>query len=419
MYTRDKGGSNELPLLFLYNNIIRRIYMVYLVATIRKSNNKIVGVRLLDTEKGTTLDADYLKTVKTVANGKSKIKNVRVHNNELIGTNCEIDRYTKIKIDGRIDGKERIVILSEGKDGTFTVCNYKGTMNLINVETLVDNLDNDMIANLDVMKEVDEKEFIFDDIDKLVQRIAGVTRLGDKTQDEYFEYTLIKEAITGTIGWRAKFIGGEKAICENKINGYPVISMQEAFMGCKSTSLDLKGMDTSNVVDMSYMFYKCKAKCININSFDTTKVVTMAGMFEKCEAVDYKLSSINTSHVKRFNSMFADCKAQLLDLRCFDTSEACSMSYMFSNCVLKELSIITFVTDKVEDITGMFCGVKIDKLVFGDFNTSKVKYMSELFCASTIADVDIDKIDCSNAVETDGIFDNCKIEAIKEIAITK
>ena len=62
-------------------------------------------------------------------------------------------------------------------------------------------------------------------------------------------------------------------------------SLQRAFyeLSCRFTKLetiDLSGLDASNVIDMSGMFFGCRSiKEINLNGFNTSRVIYMNQMF--------------------------------------------------------------------------------------------------------------------------------------------
>lgn len=60
-----------------------------------------------------------------------------------------------------------------------------------------------------------------------------------------------------------------------------------AFYDCdRLQSVDLSGLDTSNVMDMSSMFYGCSSLVsLGLSSFDTSKVISMFFMFSSCSSL--------------------------------------------------------------------------------------------------------------------------------------
>ena len=85
------------------------------------------------------------------------------------------------------------------------------------------------------------------------------------------------------------------------------------FRNCSSlSSLDLSGLDTSQVTDMCYMFDGCKSlPSLDLSGFDTSKVTKMNYMFYGC-------SSLKTIFVSRF----------------FTTAEVEMSHCMFDGCCL-------------------------------------------------------------------------------------
>ncbi len=85
---------------------------------------------------------------------------------------------------------------------------------------------------------------------------------------------------------------------------------RDMFYGCSSlASLDLSGLDTSDVTDMSGMFRGCSSLTyLDVSGFNTSKAANMSDMFSGCSS----LAS--------------------LDLLSFDTSKAENMGYMFYGC---------------------------------------------------------------------------------------
>ena len=121
-----------------------------------------------------------------------------------------------------------------------------------------------------------------------------------------------------------------------------VTSMRRMFNGCfELTSLDLSGFNTSNVTEMSEMFTSCEfLTSLDLSGFNTSNVETMGSMFEHCESLtSLDLSSFDTSNVIDFSFMFNGCSSlQELDIRNFDFSNNPSVQHMFnmvpSTCVI-------------------------------------------------------------------------------------
>ena len=108
------------------------------------------------------------------------------------------------------------------------------------------------------------------------------------------------------------------------------------FGDCRSLkSLDLSGLDTSNVTDMSRMFENCSSlESLDLSGLDTSNVEDMSRMFENCSSLEsLDLSGLDASGAKGMSEMFKGCsRLSSLDLSGLDTSNVEDMSAMFVGC---------------------------------------------------------------------------------------
>ena len=170
-----------------------------------------------------------------------------------------------------------------------------------------------------------------------------------------------------------------------------VVNMIFMFNNCSSLiSLDLSSFNTSNVTNMEAMFQN-DVNLENItfgDNFNTSKVKDMIAMFASCKKLSYiNLSNFDTSNVKEMQSMFYYCEnLKSLDLSNFDTSQVINMYAMFMNCSsLKELDLSSFDTSKVTNMQSMFFLCKnLENLNLSSFNTSNVTTISYMInnCSS-------------------------------------
>ena len=231
-------------------------------------------------------------------------------------------------------------------------------------------------------------------------------------------------------------IGSENGSLEANTNG----SGMFAYLDNVDT-LDLTGLDTSNMTSMSRMFYKSKSlKNINVSGFDTSKVVSMYGMFYGCSnLVDIDLSSFNTSKVTNMGSLFNSCSNLTsinitnfdtsnvtemsgmfrycssltnLDLSNFSTGSVIYMNYAFQGCtLLKKLDLSSFDTSNVTNMMWMFDGCSsLEKIDLSSFNTSKVTDMTWLFkdCKS-LTSINVSNFDTSKVTKMGGMFAGCNL----------
>lgn len=93
-------------------------------------------------------------------------------------------------------------------------------------------------------------------------------------------------------------------------------------------SVDLSGLDTSNITDMRSVFYNCSSlTSLDLSGLDTSSVVNMSSMFCNCfELTFVNLSGLDTSGVVNMSSMFDNCSSlKEVDISSFDTTK-CSVN---------------------------------------------------------------------------------------------
>ena len=193
-----------------------------------------------------------------------------------------------------------------------------------------------------------------------------------------------------------------------------VTNMRGMFSECSSlASLDLSPLDTSNVTDMSYMLSGCsKLISLDLSSFDTSQVESMSGMFDGCSRLaSLDLSSFDTSNVTGMSRIFAHCsKLASLDLSSFDTSNVTGMSRMFYGCSsLASLDVSSFDTSGAVGMKGMFSGCsKLALLDVSSFDTSRVTDMSDMFHGcSSLTSLDVSSFDTSRVTDMSDMFHGC------------
>lgn len=160
------------------------------------------------------------------------------------------------------------------------------------------------------------------------------------------------------------------------------------FWGYKNlTSLDLSGLDTSNVIGMSNMFAQCtNLTNLNLSNFDTKNVTDMGSMFYNCTGLTN------------------------LDLSNFDTNNVSNMYYMFEGCAsLTNLDLSNFNTNNVTDMTDMFANcTNLTSVDLSNFDTSNVKWMYGMFMNCTsLTNVDLSNFNMDNVRACDDMFAGC------------
>ena len=143
---------------------------------------------------------------------------------------------------------------------------------------------------------------------------------------------------------------GEKALYYSRAD---IIYMNEdsskMFENSKFTSIDLSGLNSSNVTNMASMFNDCTELLeVNLSSFNTKNVTDMNYMFSNCnKLLELDLLKFNTEKVTNMEEMFDRCRSlTVLDLSSFDTRSLTNASGMFSEC---RLLVTIYVSNKFVD----------------------------------------------------------------------
>ena len=202
-----------------------------------------------------------------------------------------------------------------------------------------------------------------------------------------------------------------------------VTNMRGMFSECSSlASLDLSPLDTSNVTDMSYMLSGCsKLTSLDLSPLDTSKVTNMSYMLYYCPSLtSLDLSPLDTSNVTNMSSMLRGCsRISSFDLSPLDTSNVTDMSYMLSGCSkLTSLDLSSFDTSNVTGMGGMFSGCsRLASLDLSSFDTSQVESMGGMFDGcSRLASLDLSSFDTSNVTGMSRMFYGCSSLASLDVS---
>ena len=179
-------------------------------------------------------------------------------------------------------------------------------------------------------------------------------------------------------------------------------------------SVDLSGLDTSNVTSMGNMFDGCSSLVsLDLSGLDTSNVTSMGNMFEDCSSLaSLDLSGLDTSNVTSMGCMFSGCSSLAsLDLSGLDTSLVTDMGCMFSGCSsLASFDLSSFDTSRVVDMYGMFSGCSsLASLDLSGLDTSRVTDMRGMFDGcSSLASLDLSSFDTSRVAEMYVMFSGCE-----------
>ncbi|EIP8244381.1 BspA family leucine-rich repeat surface protein [Enterococcus faecalis] len=190
-------------------------------------------------------------------------------------------------------------------------------------------------------------------------------------------------------------------------------SLVGAFSGSTIVSINLSGLDTSQVTDMTNMFSSCsKLTSLDLSSFNTSQVTSMTSMFNGCSSLSsLDVSNFVTGAVTSMINMFNGCSSlSSLDVSKFNTSAVTSMESMFAGCSgLTRLDVSKFVTKKVLSTSNMFADCSgLTRLNVSNFDTSAVLNMSAMFAnCSGLTSLDVSRFNTSEVKSMDGMFSDC------------
>ena len=110
------------------------------------------------------------------------------------------------------------------------------------------------------------------------------------------------------------------------------------FSDCTNlVSVDLSGLDTSQVTDMTCMFAECAAlETVNFQGVDASNVTSMHAMFWKCSLIkSVDLSGINAARVTDMYGLFQNCLSlESVDISSFTGSAITNAIYSFAGAPL-------------------------------------------------------------------------------------
>ncbi len=192
----------------------------------------------------------------------------------------------------------------------------------------------------------------------------------------------------------------------------------------KVETVDLSGLNASNIISMRYMFEDCTAlKSVTFpNVFDTSSITDMYAMFNNCESLTSIMfpASLDTSKVTNMDCMFMYCDSLIsIDMSAFDFSSVTTMSSMFYNCNALETIIFptSFNASKLNSMISMFANCSaLKNITFPtSCNTAQLKDISRMFegCENLVS-VDMSAFDFSSITSCNNVFVNCsKLTTIK------
>ena len=173
---------------------------------------------------------------------------------------------------------------------------------------------------------------------------------------------------------------GNKNVRGVASNNLKITDMSFMFHMCESPSLDLRYLDTSNVVHMDYMFSQCLATTINLRNINTSKVEGMRGMFSYSKVKKLNLDHFDCSSLISADSMFELCEATSISFKSFNIISA---DKFVAKLEEREAQIKQSIPYWYPSAAFMFLGTKITSIDISDLRIDDYDYKGRTVAFTT------------------------------------
>lgn len=165
-----------------------------------------------------------------------------------------------------------------------------------------------------------------------------------------------------------------------------ITSLNRFFEDTNFKEINLKGLDTSRVVDMVATFHNCtNLESVDLKSLDLSKVEFINCLFEGCSSLkEIDLSGINVNSLRSADSVFKDCE-NLKNVNLSNINlpklENMGLGALFENCKsLTYVNLSNFCIPLVTYTYETFAGCKhLTQLDLSTFYAPKLRKVSRIF----------------------------------------
>ncbi len=179
----------------------------------------------------------------------------------------------------------------------------------------------------------------------------------------------------------------------------------------KLKTLDLRGLDTSNVIDMHGMIYRTNIENVYMDGLDMRKVKDMSSMFYgNWYLNDIDLSNVKVRDLEETSTMFYQSRIDNLNLEGFGGDNLTSVDSMFHGLAeFKTINMKNFNFGKVTSLDSLFSDLgELESIDLSGAKMSKVETMTYLFeNCSSLTNVNMSNINSSSLRGIDNLFRNC------------
>ena len=154
---------------------------IFIIAQIM-NGRKAVGYRLLDLDANNQVKDYTIPVIAQVLSNPATsdiIKNAKLINGEIVGTNGQLSRYAKVAPNGMLLGDSPLVVINKIDDAGYTVADFKGQVKKMKTSDVVEYAKNQGIANGKVVIQ-DNVEYISSISDSYEQISIAPSKVGKR-----------------------------------------------------------------------------------------------------------------------------------------------------------------------------------------------------------------------------------------------
>lgn len=177
-------------------------------------------------------------------------------------------------------------------------------------------------------------------------------------------------------------------------------------------TIDLRGLDTSDLESFYCMFQYCKAREINLTGLDVSNVIKMTNAFNSFCGKLVGFETLDTSSVERTDCMFQNCRMNELNLSNFNTKSLKNMFGMFDSAVIDEIKFGNFNAKGIRNMSYTFYNFVTNNLDLSNFNTKSLRLATGTFQGLICNVLNLKQFNTKRVEEMDNIFRGCKAEEI-------
>lgn len=192
------------------------------------------------------------------------------------------------------------------------------------------------------------------------------------------------------------------------------VSIRSLFRNTSLISLDLTGLNFSNVVDISYIFSNNeKLNNILLGNLKNCRFTSLDGAFSGLNLESLDLSNLNTSNVESLWRLFSSSTIKYLDVSGWDLENVVSVDSLFYNADIEVIiGMGNWYLPKLNSANSAFYQSTFKTLDLSNWQPEQMNYMGDMFRDSAIETLSLANWNTENLYysyyEYQNIFKNTK-----------